>query len=79
MEDVGGSKTLFALGRVITTVGYDGCNLIVEVVLCLIGAKGIMSMASSRQNRKANTYGYNGVNGAGIGDVSLYLDFVSGA
>ena len=48
VEDVGGSKTLFALGGVITAVGYDGCNLIVEVVLCLVRPRGIMSTSSCR-------------------------------
>lgn len=46
MEHIGGSKTLFALGSVVTAVGHDGCNLIVEVVLCLVRPEGIMRMAS---------------------------------
>ena len=36
MEDVGGGKAFFTLGGVVTAVGQDGCNLIVEIVLCLV-------------------------------------------
>lgn len=45
MKDVGGSKAFFTLGGVIAAIGYDGCNLIVEEVLCLIRPRGIMRMA----------------------------------
>ena len=48
VEDVGGSKTLFTFGCVITAVGYDGRNLVVEVVLCLVCPSTAMSMASWR-------------------------------
>ena len=35
-------------------------------------------MASWKREGAEFSYGYNGVNGAGIGEVSLYLHFVSG-
>lgn len=78
VEDVGGSKALFTLGGVITAVCYNGCNLIVEIVLRLVCTRRGMSVHSGDE-RVVGTYGYNGVNGAGIGEVSLYLTFVSGA
>lgn len=45
MEDIGGSKTLFTLGGVVTAIGYDGCNLIVEVILRLVCSRATMSGA----------------------------------
>ena len=36
MKDVGGGKTFFTFGSVVTAVGQDGYDLVIEVILCLI-------------------------------------------
>ena len=79
MEDVGGSEALFTLGRVVTAVGHDGCDLIIEMILRLICPRVTMSIARSSWEGVVCTHGLKGVNGAGIGEVSLYLKIVSGA
>ena len=57
VEDVGGSKALFTLGGVITAVGYDCRNLIVEIVFCLVCTTSRMSTVIQGCGRLVYTYG----------------------